>query len=215
MTTPVPTQLFSRHVSILILLIIGTSFASGHIAARIAFDEGMGILTALVTRAGTSLCILIGISIWLKRNLKIAKALIPWQILLGVLIALQGILIYSAIARIPVGIALLAVNTFPIQYALISWVLGGKPPIKSTIVLMGVILVGLLLALDIPQLLQASASNKQDWLIGVLCGFLAAFSFANGLWITEHKLGQMPGSTRTFYIMLIVFLAGWLELDHE
>lgn len=208
MAARVPTQLFSRHISIGILLFIGCCFASAHIAARIAFDDGAGILTALVARSGTSLLLLVLITIGLRRNFKIAPTLIPWQILLGLLIALQGIFIYSAIARIPIGIALLAVNTFPIQYALIAWALGAKPPTRNTIILMGCILFGLLLALDIPQLLQTDAATIKQWLVGIGCGFLAAFSFSSGIWITENKLGSISGSTRTLYVMLVVFLSG-------
>lgn len=210
MSPRVPTQLFSRHIAICILLFVGCCFASAHIAARIAFDDGAGILTALVARSGTSLLLLILITIALRRSFKIAPALVPWQIALGLLIALQGIFIYSAIARIPIGIALLAVNTFPIQYALLNWAIGGKAPSRSTMILMGSILFGLLLALDIPQLVQTDAANIKQWLIGIGCGFLAAFSFSNGIWITENKLGSISGSTRTLYVMLVVCLSGFI-----
>ena len=205
MPNTVSTQALSRHIAIFMLLCIGSSFASAHIAARISFDHGTGLLTAVAFRSGFSLVLLTAIVIWQKQSLIMTRAVAPWQLLLGLLIALQSISIYSAVSIIPVGIALLAANTFPAQLALISWALGGQPPSRRTSLIMVGILVGLLLALDIPSLWQSDIANIQTWIIGIALGLFAAFTFALGLWVTEHKLREVNGSTRTFYIMLTVF----------
>lgn len=216
MPNPGSTQALSRHTAILLLLCIGSSFASGHIAARISFDHGTGLLTAVAFRSGFGLILLSAIVIWQKQALTINRTTIPWQIALGLLIAVQSISIYSAVAIIPVGIALLAANTFPAQLALISWALGGERPTRRTALIMMGILLGLLLALDIPQLMRSDLANIQTWVIGISLGLFAAFSFALGLWITEHKLREVNGSTRTFYIMFTVFAtalgAGYFDL---
>lgn len=214
MNYPIPSQSFSRHIAILILLGVGCTFASAHIAARIAFDNNTGLLTAVLFRSGLSLTLLGVIALWFRQSLRISWRLTPWQLALGLLIAIQSISIYSAVARVPVGIALLVVNTFPVQLALITWALGGKRPSRSTSILMGVILIGLLLALDIPSLLQSDISNMQQWGIGIGFALLAAFSFAIGLWVIEHKIKAINGITRSFYTMLAVLIicavAGYL-----
>lgn len=195
---------FTRPVSIMILLATGVTFASAHIAARISFDNGTGLLTAIVLRSILTLGVLSIIAIYYRQNLKLKWTFTPWQLLLGALIAIQSICIYSAVSRIPVGIALLAMNTFPIQLALLSWALGGKAPTKLRAILMGLVLVGLLLALDIPALLQTDSGNINLWIIGISSSLLGAFSFAIGMWVTEHKLAGVAGSTRSFYTMLTV-----------
>ena len=202
----VPTQVFNRHISILILLSIGCCFASAHIAARISFDQGTGLLTAVIFRSSVSLLFLTLIALWYKKGFSYSWKLAPWQLLLGLLIAIQSIAIYSAVARIPVGIALLGANTFPAQLALISWALGGKAPSRSAAILLGTIFIGLLLALDIPSLMQSDMGNVKHWIIGVSFALLAAFTFAIGLWVTENKLRHVAGNTRSFYTMLTVLI---------
>lgn len=199
-------QPFVRHVSILILLSVGVIFASAHISARISFDNGTGLLTAILVRSFASLALLSVLAILYKQSLKLSWQLAPWQLLLGLLIAIQSICIYSAVSRIPVGIALLAVNTFPIQMALLSWLLGGKAPTKARAALMALTLFGLLLALDIPALIQSDQTNIQLWVIGIGSALLAAFTFALGMWVTEYKLSEVKGSARSFYTMLTVLI---------
>lgn len=201
-----PNHLFSRHIAIALLLSIGCTFASAHIAARISFDHGTGLLTAVLFRSGVSLLLLGLIAFWHKQSLLISWRISPWQLALGLLISIQSISIYSAVSRIPVGIALLVVNTFPAQLALITWALGGAPPTRKAALLMGIILIGLLLALDIPGLMATDIDNIQQWVIGVGFSLFAAFAFAIGLWVTEHKLLSVQGSARSFYTMLTVLI---------
>lgn len=213
----VSAKTFSRHIAIILLLLVGTGFASAHIAARVSFDQGTGLLTAVVFRSGTSLLLLALIAFWHKKSLRLRWQLAPWQLILGLMITIQSISIYTAVSHIPVGIALLVVNTFPAQLALVTWALGGKPPTKKASILMAIILLGLLLALDIPSLIQSDTDNIQDWIIGISFSLLAAFVFAIGLWITEHKLLKVEGSTRSFYAMLTVLIVssvvGLLEIS--
>lgn len=206
MSYSIPSQSFARHIAILLLLGVGCTFASAHIAARISFDHGTGLLTAVVFRSALSLTLLAIIALWSRQSLLISWRLGPWQLALGLMIAIQSISIYSAVSRIPVGIALLVVNTFPAQLAMITWAFGGKPPTRKTAILMGVILIGLLLALDIPSLLETDVDNLQQWIIGISFALLAAFAFAIGLWVTEHKLKTIKGSARSFYTMLTVLI---------
>ena len=205
MSTPAAKP-FARHIALIILLAVGTSFASAHIAARVSFDNGTGLLTAVIFRSMVTLALLCLLMLIYKQSIKMSWRLAPWQLFLGVLIAIQSISIYSAVSRIPVGIALLAVNTFPVQLALITWALGGGPPAKARAIIMGLILVGLLLALDIPTLAQSDLSNIYLWVVGIAFALFAAFSFAVGLWITENKLSGVKGGARSIYTMITVFI---------
>lgn len=206
MSHPPSNQVFSRHIAIMILLSVGCIFASAHIAARISFDHGTGLLTAVLFRSGISLLLLGLIALWHRQSLLISWRISPWQLALGLLISIQSISVYSAVSRIPVGIAVLVVNTFPAQLALITWALGGAPPTRKAAVLMGIILIGLLLALDIPGLMATDIDNIQQWVVGISFSLLAAFAFAIGLWVTEHRLLHVQGSARSFYTMLTVLI---------
>lgn len=212
----VSTKVFSRHIAIIMLLLIGTSFASAHIAARVSFDQGTGLLTAVVFRSGVSLLLLGSLIFWHKKNLRIGWRLTPWQLALGLLLTVQSISIYTAVSHIPIGIALLIVNTFPAQLALVTWALGGNPPTKKASILMGIIFIGLLLALDIPNLIQSDVDDFRHWVIGISFSFLAAFVFSIGLWVTENKLMKIEGSTRSFYalltILIVSFIAGQSDI---
>ena len=197
---------FSRPTAVLILACLACVFASNHIAARVAFDAGAGALLAILFRSGLALLILTTLLLVQRQRWRLPAGSAGWQLLLGLLIAAQSLCIYSAVARIPVALALLVANAFPILFALLTWLLGGPAPGRRTLLLMGVILLGLVLALNVPVLLSG-APVEGDWLLGVVLAFCGACSFACALWITDHKLGAVPGALRSLLTMLVVFVA--------
>jgi drug/metabolite transporter (DMT)-like permease len=212
MTPPAP-NLFPRHIAVLILLCMGCAFAGNHIAARVAFDDGAGVLLAILLRSGGTLLVLGALVLWQRQSLRLPSGAWRWQLLLGLLITAQSLCLYSAVARVPVALALLVANVFPILLALLTWALGGPRPTARTALLMGLILVGLVFVLDVPARLSADADIGPQWLLGVTLAFCAAFVFACALWITDHKLSQVRGSVRSLLTIFIVFssvnLAGW------
>jgi drug/metabolite transporter (DMT)-like permease len=212
MTPPAP-NLFPRHIAVLILLCMGCAFAGNHIAARVAFDDGAGVLLAILLRSGGTLLVLGALVLWQRQSLRLPSGAWRWQLLLGLLITAQSLCLYSAVARVPVALALLVANVFPILLALLTWALGGPRPTARTALLMGLILVGLVFVLDVPTRLSADADIGPQWLLGVTLAFCAAFVFACALWITDHKLSQVRGSVRSLLTIFIVFssvnLAGW------
>lgn len=196
---------FPRHIAVLVLATVACSFAANHIAARIAFDHDTGLLLAMLFRAGVTLLALVALVFWRRESLRLSAATWGWQILLGLLIAIQSFCIYSAVARIPVALALLVVNLSPILLALLSWALGGPRPTRQAAAIMGLILVGLVLVLDVPTRLISSESPDGQWIAGILYGLTAAAVFALALWITEHKLSSMAGSVRSMLTLVMVF----------
>lgn len=197
--------LFPRHIAVLLLLCLGCAFAGNHVAARVAFDDGAGVLLAILLRSGGTLIVLAGLVFWQRQSIRLAPGAWRWQLLLGLLIATQSICLYSAVARIPVAIALLVGNLFPILLALLTWALGGARPTARTAILMGVILLGLIFVLEVPARLASSEAAGPEWILGVSLAFCAASVFATALWITDHKLSQVRGSVRSMLTMLIVF----------
>ncbi|EPM58196.1 membrane protein [Pseudomonas syringae pv. actinidiae ICMP 19071] len=194
--------LFPRHIAVLILALLACSFAGNHIAARIAFDHDTGLLLAILCRSGVTLLVLTSLVLWQRETLSLPASTWRWQLLLGLLIATQSFCIYSAVARIPVALALLVVNVSPILLALLTWALGGARPTRHAAGLMALILFGLTLALDVPQRL----SGEPQWLEGIAYAGTAAVVFAFALWITDNKLAGMRGSVRSMLTMAVVFV---------
>jgi drug/metabolite transporter (DMT)-like permease len=200
MPQPAP---FPRSTAMLLLAGIACAFAGNHVAARLAFDHGTGLLVAVLCRSGITVLVLAALVAWRRNALALPPGLWRWQLALGLLIAVQSLSLYSAVARIPVALALLVSNVFPLLLALLTWALGGPRPTRRASVVMGVILVGLVLALDAPTRL-AETSSDVAWGAGIGFALCAATVFAIGIWITDHKLSALPGPVRSLYTMLTV-----------
>jgi drug/metabolite transporter (DMT)-like permease len=196
-----------RSLGIVLMMAITTVFASNHVAARFAFEHGTNVVTAVSFRsAGTALivfCLLkmLGVPFRLAPELR-GKAL-----LIGLLLSVQSFCLYSAVARIPVALALLAFNTCPVMLTLISWMFGEKPP-KRALWAMPLALFGLALALDVSG---AAGGRQMDfgarWTeIGAGVGFAltAALSFAIVLFLSNRWLKDVDGRIRSVLSMAVV-----------
>ena len=198
------TSPFPKRTALLVLLVLGVTFGSNHVAARIAFDHGTGLITAVVARSGVTALGLLGVLLWQGSGLRPPPGSGRWLPVLGLLISVQSLLLYSAVARIPVALALLAFSTFPVLYALVSWAFGGKAPGKRAAGVMLLILFGLSLALGAPAALGAVANTGPALAAGVMFAIGAAITFALALWVTEHRLHKVAGPLRSFTTMSIV-----------
>ncbi|MFF5868360.1 DMT family transporter [Pseudomonas sp. NPDC012596] len=205
MAVAASASLFPRKLAVALLALLACSFAGNHIAARIAFDDDTGVLLAILCRSGITFLVLASLVLWQRQPLSLPTGARRWQLLLGLLIATQSLCLYSAVARIPVALALLVGNTFPMLLALLTWALGGARPTGRTVLFMGLILCGLVLALDVPAHLGSNGEANPHWLLGVSLAFCAACVFACALWITDHKLAAVRGPVRSLLTLLIVF----------
>ncbi|MFO7910515.1 MAG: DMT family transporter [Halomonas sp.] len=201
------SDVLPRHLAIPLIMSVATLFAANHVAARLAFDNGTGLLLAVLMRSGVACLILLALLMMQKKRFWLPTGTWPWQLAAGVLIAIQSVCLYSAVARLPVVIALLLVNTFPIQLALLTWALGGPRPSLRSCLIMGTILIGLLVVLDIPAWLANAAAMGPEWLTGIGFGLAAAFALASTLWITEHRLARVGSTLRSWLTMQTVFIA--------
>nr|WP_163504066.1 DMT family transporter [Halomonas socia] len=199
--------LLPRHLAIVLLLSVACLFAANHVAARLAFDDGTGLLLAIMARSSLALLVL-GTLLAVKRTpLRLPAGSWPWQLGVGLLITLQSLFLYSAVARLPVAVALLLMNTFPILLALLTWALGGARPTLRATLIMTVILIGLVVVLDVPTWLADPAQMGDDWVSGVAFGIGAAAVFSCALWITDRRLARVSNTLRTFLTMGVVLLS--------
>ncbi|VXC14312.1 EamA/RhaT family transporter (fragment) [Pseudomonas sp. 8AS] len=76
--------------------------------------------------------------------------------------------------------------------------------------LMGLILFGLLVVLDIPTLLVDQGAPDDLWFEGVLYSLVAAGVFAVAMWVSDRRLAQMAGAVRSMLTVAIVFLGASL-----
>lgn len=201
-----------RPLIIFILILSATLFASNHIAARFAFDNGAGLILAILARGLMSLLFMLAIVFINKSSLFIPPHLRKWQVALGLLIAFQSLFLYSAITLIPVPMALLLVNTWPMMFILASWLLGRSQPKLPVLLMLALILVGLFLVLGI----DTSIELETSWLLGVFFAWFSAVLLAATMWITQYYLAELPGSVRSTYTMMgvlaVVIIVGVLNV---
>ena len=200
--TSSPTFL-PRPISIFILVFSATLFASNHIAARFAFDHDTGLLLAIFVRSATALLIMVGIALVLKSSFRIPRELRKWQIMLGILITIQSIFLYSAITRIPIALALLLVNTWPMMFILANWITKRSEPSLKVFSVLVFILGGLYFVLDVP----ADQVVTFDWILGVVLAWLSAVLLAYAMWISQYHMAHISGPVRSGYTMLFVVIS--------
>ncbi|OGA14739.1 MAG: hypothetical protein A3I63_03555 [Betaproteobacteria bacterium RIFCSPLOWO2_02_FULL_66_14] len=210
------TKSLSPRAGVLALLAIAVVFGSNHVAARIAFDDGTSVATAVAVRSSVTALTLFA---WLRVlgiSLALPRPTLLRAVAIGTLVALQSYCLYSAVARIPVALALIAFNTFPMLLALLSWSFAGERPARRALVAMPVALVGLALALDVTGRAGDVAGRWSEIGAGVGFALGAALSFALVLLLTARWLKDMDGRLRSFLTMAVtavVVLAGAAVAD--
>jgi drug/metabolite transporter (DMT)-like permease len=199
-----------RWLGIALMIAITTCFASNHVAARYAFDHGANVVTAVAFRSGGTALIVFGLLKALGVPLALAPRLRGKALLIGVVLAVQSYCLYSAVARIPVALALLAFNTCPLMLNLIAWAAGVEMPSRRALWAMPAALCGLALALDVGGWSGGHAASLAGrWLeIGAGVGFAlaAALSFAAVLFLSNRWLREVDGRVRSMLTMGVVAL---------
>src|SRR5258708_20469562 len=133
------------------LLVIAVTFSLNHIAARLAFDRGASVVTGLVFRSGGTALALLALVLALRVPLALPRPTLGRALAIGLVVAVQSYCIYAAVARLPVALALLTFNTYPMLFALMTWAAGIERPSRSAFAAMLAALFGLPLALDVTR----------------------------------------------------------------
>src|SRR5262249_19272244 len=137
----------------LALLLLACTFAGNHVAARVAFDHGVDVVTAVAVRSLSTALVVSLLVLWQRVPLKHTARHRRFMVLISLLVTVQGVCLYAAVARMPVGLALLVFNSYPLWAALASRVFYGHRAERAVLIAMPVILLGLVLALDVVHLL--------------------------------------------------------------
>jgi len=191
-------------------MLIATTFGANHIAARIAFDHGANVTTGVAFRSTGTAAFLLVLLVFQGVPIRQSGSMLLKTTLIGLLLTVQSYCIYSSVARIPVALALLAFNTYPILLSLISWLSGGERPSSRSLVAMPVALAGLAIALDVWGKSGDFAGRWGEIGAGVLWATGAAVSFAAVLFLTTKWLHDMDGRLRSFLttsVIAVVILA--------
>jgi drug/metabolite transporter (DMT)-like permease len=194
------------------LLLIALMMGANHVAARLAFNHGVDVVTAVGFRSGVTALVVLLI-LWRQR--------VSWQLsprhkrflpLIGGLIAVQSVCLYSSVARLPVALALLVFNTYPISAALWARLFYGHKPERFVLMTMPVMLLGLALALDVMGAASGLGAAAQWGQIGLGVAFAmgASATFGLAMVLTQYEAGDLDGRLRTFTTMGQVAL--WASL---
>jgi drug/metabolite transporter (DMT)-like permease len=190
------------------LLLIALMMGANHVAARLAFDHGLDVATAVCVRSGVT-ALVVGALLVVQR---VPVHLQPRHRLalpaIGLLIGVQSLCLYSAVARLPVALALLAFNTYPLWTALWARLVYRHRPERRVLLAMPVMLVGLALALDVFGAASGlgAAGQWQRIGAGVAFALAAAATFGLALVLTQHEAADVDGRARTFSTMALVGL---------
>ncbi|WP_353852090.1 DMT family transporter [Piscinibacter sp.] len=194
------------------LLLIALVMGANHVAARVAFDHGADVATAVVFRSGLT-ALVVAALLWPQRRQIRIGARHRWALpAIGALIAVQSLCLYSAVARLPVALALLAFNTHPLSTAMWARLVYGQHAERRLWLAMPVMLAGLALALDVAGAASGLGAAAQWSRIGAGVAFALAASAAFGLALvlTQHEAGTLDGRLRTAATMAQVALLALL-----
>ena len=189
------------------LLLLAWVFGANHVAARVAFDHGVDVVTAVAVRSLATALVVALIVRAMALPVRLAASRWRWMAVVAGLIAVQSLCLYAAVARLPVALALLAFNSFPVWVALWSALVYRQRPPRAVLWAMPVILLGLALALDVTG--AAARAAPAGFGAGVAFALTAAASFGLALVFTQHELASVDGRVRT---MLTMALVGTLAL---
>jgi drug/metabolite transporter (DMT)-like permease len=188
------------------LLLVAFLMGSNHVAARIAFNQGLDVFTAVVVRSVFT-ALVVSVLIYVQK-IPLSINARHWKILpmIGVLIAVQSAALYTSVAQLPVSLALLTFNSYPLMTAFWARVLYKNSPDKIVLQLMPVMLFGLALALDITGT-ASGLGAKAQWSaigLGVACALVASACFGLALVLIQFETKGLDGRVRTASTMWMV-----------
>ncbi len=188
------------------LLLIAFMMGANHVAARLAFDHGVSVATAVAFRSSVTALVVAAILLVYRVPMRLQARHRKALPAIGLLVGVQSLCLYAAVARLPVALALLAFNTYPLWTALWARLVYGQRPQPRVLKAMPVMLLGLALALDVfgaASGLGASGHWAQIG-VGVAFALAAAATFGMALVLTQHETSELDGRLRTATTMAIV-----------
>ena len=197
------------------LLFTACLFGANHVAARLAFNHGLDVASAVAVRS-LATALVVGFIVWQQRVPRVLSGRQRgFLLLIGMLVAVQSLCLYAAVARLPVALALLTFNTYPLWTALFAWLFYRHRPERAVLLAMPVLLAGLALALDALGAASGLGAAGQWSRIGAGVAFamVAAAVFGAALVFTQHEAASVDGRLRTTLTMGLVGLLALLAVQ--
>jgi len=178
---------------LLALFAVAVSLGSGHVAARLAFANGVNVITAATVRSvGAGLLLLVLLQFRREAVLPLPAAFRSTMVL-GLLIAAQTVCIQVAVGLIPVTLAILIFYTYPFLTGVAASLLGDErftPRLAAALV---AAFAGLALVLGVePQ-------PVNPW--GMLAALGAAVTFSAAMVLTPRLAPGLSTPLRTFFML--------------
>jgi len=195
---------FPRHALLPVLALFGValSLGAGHVCSRIAFTNGVNVLTAATVRSVLAAALLYSMLRWRRTPVRPLPPAFKWTTLLGLLIVVQTAAIQTSVALLPVTIALLVFYAYPFLTGVAAAALGDERFTLRLAVSLAAAFGGLALVLGVGAWTVSLA--------GVAAGLTAAAAFAAALVLTPRLAPGMNAPLRTFFMLstaAAVFLA--------
>src|SRR5690606_5842255 len=108
---------------------------------------------------------------------------------------------------IPVALALLAFNTYPLFFLLLTWALGDGRPEPRALLAVPLAFLGMVLALDAVGSLQTVTGRWEEIGAGVSWALGGSAAFTLALLLTMRHLRELDGRIRTMLAMAVTALA--------
>lgn len=188
------------------LLLIALMMGANHVAARFAFNNGVDVVTAVSCRSALT-ALVVGVLLWRqKASWATTVRQKKFMLAIGALIAVQSVCLYSSVARLPVALALLAFNTYPLATAVWARILYGHRAERAVLWAMPLMLIGLAMALDVLGAASGlgAAAHWSQIGTGIAFALAASATFGLAMVLTQHEVGSLDGRLRTFSTMGLV-----------
>jgi drug/metabolite transporter (DMT)-like permease len=187
---------------------VAVSLGAGHVSARLAFANGVNVITAATVRSvGAGLLVLALLRLRREAVLPLPPAFRS-TIVLGVLIAAQTVCIQLAVALMPVTLAILVFYTYPFLTGVAASLLGDERFTPRLALALLAAFGGLALVLGIePQ-------PVNTW--GFLAALGAAVTFSAAMVLTPRLAPGLSTPLRTFFMLVTtaaIFIAASMALQ--
>lgn len=203
-------------MAVLMLLAIAVVLGANHVCARVSFDHGGSVATAVFARSGVTALSLFALLKFSGVPLALPRTTLLRGLAIGGMIATQSLCVFSSVARIPVALALIVFYLFPMLFALWGWLLDGTRLTPRALVALPLALAGLVLALDLVGNLEAITGRWQEIGAGVFFALGAAVSFSLALYFTGRWMQPVDGRLRSLLatsVTAVVALSAGMTLD--
>jgi drug/metabolite transporter (DMT)-like permease len=175
------------------LFAVALTLGAGHVCARVAFTNGVNVLTAATVRSLLAAALLL-VLLRLRRTpvLPLPREF-GGTLVLGLFIAGQTVFIQLAVAALPVTLALLVFYSYPFFTGLASILLGDERFSWRLAATLVAAFVGLALVLGV------SAQPVDP--LGVAAALGAALSFTGAVVLTQRLAPGLGAPLRTFFML--------------